>query len=61
MINSFDWIDSLEQGFSNQPSLATLRQDKFYGSVTINFEAGIPKTVNFNRHIKADNLNERKP
>jgi len=63
MINSWDWLDLMEQNFNNQPCLATLNKDKFYGKVEINFEAGIPKTVNFNRHIKADtsNLNERTP
>ena len=54
MINSWDWLDDMERNFNNQHCLATLKQDKFYGKVEINFEAGIPKTVNFNRHIKAD-------
>ena len=54
MINSFDWLDTFEQKFNNESHLATLERDKFFGSIEINFEAGIPKTVNFKRHIKSE-------
>lgn len=54
MITSFDWLDDVETNFQGQSFLSSLKQDKFYGSITINFEAGIPRTVNFNRHLKAE-------
>jgi hypothetical protein len=54
MIDSFDWIEDFEHNFNNNPGLATIKKDRFYGKLEINFEAGVSKTVNFNRHIKAD-------
>ena len=53
-----DWIDTFQERFASFAELATIREDKFHGSVTINFHAGVPVNIDIKKHYRAEKKEE---
>ena len=49
-----DWFDDVRKNFEHSKVLKTLKADKFYGSVEVNFNGGVAQTVNVKQSIRAE-------
>jgi len=48
----YDWTKDLEFRFNGHKELHTLKDDKFHGSLTVNFSDGVPMNCNLNKHMR---------
>ncbi len=49
-----DWLQEFKDRFSHHDLLNKLKEEKFYGKVTLNFCNGIPNTVHIEMCVKGD-------
>ena len=48
-----DWLDNFKQRFKDYPELKHLKENKFQGSLVINFCNGLPENLDYKMHRRA--------